>query len=126
MQKKPSRGKLQTRSELGSKARPSPARAHGGAPNPRRVAAGKLNRAKWKGISPAGMRRLRRAAAANQPWLHATGPRTAAGKVKAARNGSFKQVGPKSVRSVKRELHELRGLLNEMQAARAAIGFGDA
>ena len=49
-------------------------------PNPRRVAAGRLNRAKCQGLTEAGRQRLREAALANRPWQFSTGPRTAAGK----------------------------------------------
>lgn len=123
MRKNPSREKRKTRTELGGKARPSPTRATDAAPNPRRVAAGKRNRAKWNGFSAAGMRRLRKAAKVNMPWRFSTGPKTAEGKARAAKNGSFKQAGSKSLRAVRRELRVLRSLLDEMRAARAAAGL---
>src|SRR5450631_2840819 len=56
-------------------------------PNPRRVAAGKRNRAKRKGLTPAGRQRLQEAALLHQPWLHSAGPRTSEGKAQAAQNG---------------------------------------
>ena len=49
-------------------------------PNPRRVAAGRRNWLKRKGLTPDSRERLRQAAFANRPWQHATGPRTAEGK----------------------------------------------
>jgi hypothetical protein len=63
-------------------------------PNPRRVAAGKLNRRKHKGFTPEGRQRLRRAALENRPWLHATGPRTPQGKARAAANGKLLKARP--------------------------------
>ena len=38
-------------------------------PNPRRVAAGRRNRAKRQGVTPEGRERLREAATLNRPWL---------------------------------------------------------
>lgn len=94
-------------------------------PNPRRVAAGRLNRAKRKAeLSAATRKRLSELAKANKPWLRATGPKTAEGKARAAKNGRSKQAGPKSIRAVKRELKELQSLLDEMQVARLAAEFG--
>jgi hypothetical protein len=51
-------------------------------PNPRRVAAGRRNRAKRKGLTPEGRVRLRESAHVNQPWQFATGPRTQDGKAR--------------------------------------------
>ena len=87
-------------------------------PNPRRVAAGTLNRAKRKGLTPAGREQLRQAALRNQPWRFATGPRTATGKVVAARNGKKRQLGLVSLRELKAELADLRALAGEMREAR--------
>ena len=89
-----------------------------GRPNPNRVRAGRLNRLKRRGLTPAGRERLRQAALRNQPWRFATGPRTPEGKARVAANGKARQQGPKSVRQIRAELAGLRGLLKEMQAAR--------
>jgi hypothetical protein len=89
-------------------------------PNPRRTAAGRLNRQKRKGLTPAGRERLRQAALRNRPWRFATGPRTPAGKARVALNGKIRQLGPRSVREIRRDLAGLRRLVNEMCAARAA------
>jgi len=43
-------------------------------PNPNRVEAGRRNRKKRKGLTPAGREKLRQAALANQPWKHTKGP----------------------------------------------------
>jgi hypothetical protein len=90
-------------------------------PNPKRVAAGKLNRQKWRGLTPEGRERLRQAALANQPWQHSTGPRTAAGKVKAAANGKRRQASEHSVREVRRSLAELATLALGLSQARRLV-----
>jgi len=92
--------------------------------NPRRVAAGRLNQRKSKGLTPAGLEKRRQVALAVKPWQFSTGPRTPEGKARAALNSRGRQKGPRSIRAVKRELNELRGLLGEMQSARAAAGMG--
>jgi hypothetical protein len=93
-------------------------------PNPARVAAGRLNRTKRKGITPEGRERLRRGALANKPWLLATGPKTEVGKAKVARNGKKRQIGPRSVREVRADLKAVRELVHQMQQARVAAGGG--
>ena len=93
-------------------------------PNPRRVAAGRANRAKWKGFTPEGLERLRAAALRHQPWRFATGPRTEAGKAVAARNGKKRQLGPLSVRELLSELADLRTLAGEMVEARRLVRSG--
>jgi hypothetical protein len=87
-------------------------------PNPRRVAAGRLNRQKRRGLSPAGRERLRQAALASRPWLHSTGPRTAAGKARVARNGRGRLEGEPSARAVRRQLAALGNLATDMAALR--------
>jgi hypothetical protein len=88
------------------------------APNPRRVAAGRLNRAKRKSLSPEGRERLRQSALHHRPWEHATGPCTPAGKARAALNGKARRKGPRSVRELRRLVVEVRGLVGAMAAAR--------
>ena len=68
-------------------------------PNPNRVRAGRLNRLKRQGLTPAGRERLRQAALRNRPWRFATGPRTPEGKARVAANAKAGQQGPKSVRA---------------------------
>ena len=87
-------------------------------PNPRRVAAGRLNRRKRGPLTPEGRERLRQAALANRPWEHATGPRTAEGKARAAANGKVRQKGECSVREVRALFGGLDDLLTGMAAAR--------
>jgi hypothetical protein len=89
-------------------------------PNPRRVAAGKRNRQKRKGLSPEGRERLRAGALARRLWEHATGPRTPEGKARSARNGQARAQSGPSVRAVHRTLAGLSRLAAEMAAARKA------
>jgi hypothetical protein len=102
-------------SELTSKQVPTAAR-----PNPRRVAAGCQNRAKRKGLTPAGRERLRQAALRSRPWRFATGPRTVAGKARSALNGRARQRGPVSVRQMRAELADVLALLADLRAGRRA------
>lgn len=92
-------------------------------PNPKRVAAGRLNWAKRKGLTPEGRERLREAARANQPWSRSTGPRTVEGKAKAATNGKKRQLGLLSTREMKADLRKLRTLLKNMAEARPSVGM---
>src|SRR5215470_11303114 len=94
---------------------------HPPCPNPRRVAAGKLNRRKRGPLTPEGRERLRQAALTNRPWLASTGPRTAEGKARAARNGKARQKGQQSVREVRRSLAEVVGLVNDLAAGRRFV-----
>jgi hypothetical protein len=87
---------------------------------PRQIA-GRLNRLKRKGLSAEGRERLRQAALHNKPWRFSTGPRTPAGKARAAANCKARQKGPKSVREVRAELADLRSLLRQMQETRSAV-----
>ena len=92
------------------------------AKNPCRVAAGRLNQQKCKGLTPRGRQRLRQAALANRPWRFATGPRTPQGKARCAANGRKGQKGPVSAREARAELKGLRDLLRQMQEARGLAG----
>ena len=87
-------------------------------PNPRRVAAGRLNRQKRQGLTPEGRERLRQAALAGRPWLHSSGPKTAEGKARVAQNAKRRQAGEPSAREVRRELAALTGLVVDMAALR--------
>ena len=91
------------------------------AKNPRRVAAGKRNRALRIGLSDAGRQRLRESALQHRPWLHTTGPKTAASKARSAANGKVRQMGPVSVRQLRAELADLRALAREMQEGRKMV-----
>ena len=90
-------------------------------PNPKRVAAGRLNRLKRAGLTPAGAARLSQAARDRKPWEHSTGPRTAAGKARSAANGASTQTGPGSVRAARREVAGVRDLLAGLAEARVVL-----
>ena len=84
--------------------------------NPRRRAAGKRNRAKRGPLTEEGRARLRAAALRAKPWRSATGPRTPAGKARAAANGKVRQRGPLSYREARAEIAKLRQLIGVMRA----------
>jgi len=83
-------------------------------PNAKRVAAGKRNRLKRRGLTPEGRERLRQAALTNRPWRFSTGPRTARGKASAAANGKKRQKGELSVRELRAEVADVRSLLTSL------------
>jgi hypothetical protein len=87
-------------------------------PNPRRVAAGRRNRALRRGLSPAGRERLRHSALLHQPWRRATGPKTPAGKAQVRQNGKRRQSGPISARELRTELNRLQSILATARSAR--------
>lgn len=89
-------------------------------PNPKRVAAGRLNRAKRKALTPEGVERLRQAALRNRPWLRSTGPRTAEGRQRSAANGLRRAKGGQSANAARREVVALRDFLAAMIGARRA------
>src|SRR5688572_28308281 len=99
-----------------SQNQPSPSQK-----NPRRVAAGKLNRQKRRGLPPAGVERSRQAALERQPWLRSTGPRTAQGKARSAANGRRRQKGELSVRQFRASLIDARSILNDMARCRQLV-----
>jgi hypothetical protein len=90
-------------------------------PNPKRAEAAKLNRMKRRGLTPEGRERLRQAALENRPWRFSTGPRTPEGKARVALNGKARQKGPVSVRQLRAQLADLRGLLADMRANRQMV-----
>jgi hypothetical protein len=93
-------------------------------PNPRRVAAGRVNWAKRKGLTPEGREKLREAALANRPWLRTGGPCTPEGKARSAANGRLRQRGPRSVREVRRDLGKLREFVRLMEMAGSIAAGG--
>lgn len=86
-------------------------------PNPKRRAAGKLNRLKRKDLTPEGREKLRQSALIHQPWSHSTGPVTVAGKARAASNGKVRQKGDRSIR----ELRRLAVAVNEVVSNMATL-----
>jgi hypothetical protein len=90
-------------------------------PNPRRVAAGRLNQAKRGPLTAEGRERLRATALANKPWLSSTGPRTVKGKKATAANGRHDQaVGP-SIRESRREVADLLAMVANLSGIDAAV-----
>ena len=69
-----------------------------------------------KGLTEEGRRLLQEAARRKQPWKHSTGPKTLAGKARAAQNDKKLEVRPLSVREIKRDLADVRGFLGDMRA----------
>jgi hypothetical protein len=55
---------------------------------------------------------------AARPWLHSTGPRSVAGKLRVAENGRGRQVGESSVRELRRQVAAVGGLAADMAALR--------
>lgn len=95
--------------------------ASGDSKNPRRVAAGRRNRLKRKGLTPEGRQRLRESALNHKPWLQTCGPRTAEGKRRSASNARARQSGDLSVRAIRSELADVNDLIREMQSTIKAI-----
>jgi hypothetical protein len=54
--------------------------------NPRRIAAGRLNQKKRRGLTDEGRARVRQAAYRVRPWEHSTGPKSPEGKARSAKN----------------------------------------
>ena len=94
------------------------------APNPRRVAAGKRNVTQRKGLSTAGRERLRQAALRGRPWVHSTGPQSAAGRAQSVVNGKRRQMGPVSTRELKAELAAVWSLIHELRDLRVELAKG--
>jgi hypothetical protein len=90
-------------------------------PNPRRVAAGRLNRMKRGPLTEEGRRKLREAALRNRPWEHGAGPRTQEGKARVALNGKARQKGNLSVRELRATLADVRELVRQMRETRARL-----
>ena len=90
-------------------------------PNPRRVLAGRLNRQNRGPLTSEGRERLRQAAREHRPWLSSTGPRSAAGKARAAANGKVRKRGKLSVREVRVLVAAEVGLVGDMMAARQLV-----
>lgn len=84
-------------------------------PNPKRQAAGRLNRQKRRGLTEAGREKLRQSALKHRPWQHSTGPRTDRGKRHSADNGRYRQRGGRSIRQMKAELRDGVACADELQ-----------
>src|SRR5258705_13661146 len=88
-------------------------------PNPRRVEAGRRNRAMRKGLTPEGREKLRQLALEHEPWRHSTGPRTPEGKARICVSNEARQKGPLGIAAIRAELAGYRSLMGAMREARA-------
>lgn len=93
-------------------------------PNPRRQAAGRLNRQKRKGLTEAGREKLRQSAIRNQPWRHSSGPKTEAGKRRSSYNGRYRQTGKISIRQGKAELRKSAACADELSSLLQKLHHG--
>ncbi len=84
-------------------------------PNPRRSEAAKRNRAKRKGLTEEGRKRLSRAAIEKKPWLH-VGPATLKRKLQSVINGKVRQKGEFSVREARAQVKASREFLQSLLA----------
>ena len=96
------------------------AKASSRTPDPKRSEINRRNRQKRRGMSPEGKARVHAAALLHRPWERSTGPRTAEGKARSARNGSIAREGP-SLRELKAELAGVFNLIHQMDATRRPL-----
>ena len=89
--------------------------------NANRVKAGSRNRLKRGPLTAEGRQRLQEAARQNRPWEHSTGPKTIAGKAKAAANGRARQSGPKSRRQIRKEVLAEAKQITELSRIRSDL-----
>src|SRR5690349_20268271 len=95
-------------------------------PLTKRQITNRLNRQKRREVTPEGRKKLRETALKHRPWEHATGPRTAAGKVRCARNGKSRQVGILSIPEMRAISGHVYNVVKEMAALRQTlIGSGE-
>lgn len=87
--------------------------------NPKRVAAGRRNRAKRGSLSDAAKQLLSEAAKQNRPWESATGPKTQAGKAKSAKNRKGK--GAKTDETERPITDKACNLLSQITAIRRSV-----
>jgi hypothetical protein len=80
--------------------------------NPKRVAAGRINRRKRRGLTAEGLERLRQTALSNQPWKLSSGPRTPQGRFQSRLNGKRRQHDPlMSIREAKAAVKDVKAFL---------------
>ena len=90
-------------------------------PSPRRVAAGRRNRALSRGLTQEGRDQLRLVAMRNRPWLSSTGPRSPEGKRRVATNGKQRQTRELSVREARRLFGQLTADLPLLRGLRLQV-----
>src|ERR1700722_15045693 len=88
------------------------------AKSPARVLAGKRNRRLRRPITDAGRRRRSEAARRNRAWEKSSGPKTAAGKVAAARNGRARMNGDLSVRDGRAAIARIKAMIAQLACLR--------
>jgi hypothetical protein len=88
-------------------------------PDPRRSEINRRNRRKWR-ITPEGRARIGAAARIHRPWEGSTGPQTAEGKARSARNGALRHEGP-SLRELEAEVAGVFALMSQMAATRRSL-----
>ena len=93
--------------------------------SPARVIAGRRNQLKSRGLTAEGRERIRQSVRVHRPWLFSTGPRTAAGKLRAAANGRLRQKGEQSRRQLRAMLAELGQLAGDMASLRRSLQQGE-
>lgn len=89
--------------------------------NPRRVVAGRRNRALRHGLTDAGRERLRDSTSRFQPWRFASGPKSDAGKRQVATNGKVRQIGLLSFRERRALMAELSADLGTFRQLRGLV-----
>src|ERR1700690_4387071 len=80
-----------------------------------RQLAGRANWLRRRGLTAEGRPALRLAALAHEPWTHATGPKTAAGKTKSAANGRWRQRSVTSMRAIRRQLGDINRIVGDLK-----------
>ncbi len=85
-------------------------------PSPRHAEVLKCNRAKRKGLTEEGRKRLREAAMATKPWQHAKGPTTSEGRKQSVINGKVRQKGEFSVREARAQVKANQEMLRQITA----------
>jgi hypothetical protein len=92
------------------------------APNPKRVAAGRINRLKCKPITDARREQMRQQAREHKPWKSSTGPKTPAGKAQSVLNGKKRQKGKLSLAEQRQiAIEGWNALIGIMQATRQVV-----
>jgi len=96
-----------------------PANPSSRTPDPRRSEINRRNRQKWR-MTPEGRARVRAAALLHKPWERSTGPRTAEGKARSARNSRPRSDQP-CIRELRAELAGVFALVSRMEATRRLL-----
>ena len=90
-------------------------------PNPRRVLAGRANRAQRPPLSAESRQTLRTRTLQVKPWTVSTGPKTAAGKARSSANGRRRQKGAISVRQLRADLAAAKQLIRAVKRFLATV-----